>query len=91
MDEIMSDKELLYQMLQREISNLIEGVAPQFRMFSPMAANYVLNIIDPYVNAFLSPDDGSLNQQAAGAFLKQETNEKIDKFLKEFESKQKTQ
>jgi hypothetical protein len=87
----MTDKELLYQMLQREVGNLIEIAAPQFKMFSNFASNYVIELIDPYVNAFLSPDDGSLNQKAAGAFLKQETNEKIDKFLKDFESKHNSQ
>jgi hypothetical protein len=84
----MTDKELLHQMLQREVVNLIESAAPQFRMFSGIASDYVFNLIEPYVDAFLSPDDGSLNKKAATAFLKQETNEKIDKFLKDFESKQ---
>jgi hypothetical protein len=87
----MTDKELLYQMLQREVVNLVETLAPQFKMFSGVAANYVLELIDPYINAFLSPDDGALNQKAASAFLKQETNEKIDKFLKDFENKQRHQ
>jgi hypothetical protein len=82
----MTDKELLYQMLQREIGNIIEGTAPQFKMFTNFASNYIIELIDPYVNAFLSPDDGTLNKKAASAFLKQETNEKIDKFLKDFES-----
>jgi hypothetical protein len=84
----MTDKELLRQMLQREIVNLVENAAPQFKMFSGMAANFVFDYIEPYVDAFLSPDDGALNKRAAGAFLKQETNEKIDKFLKEFEEEQ---
>jgi DNA-directed RNA polymerase specialized sigma24 family protein len=84
----MTDKELLHQMLQREVINLIESAAPQFRMFSGIASDYVFNLIEPYVDAFLSPDDGSLNKKAASAYLKQETNEKIDKFLKDFESKQ---
>jgi hypothetical protein len=84
----MTDKELLHQMLQREVVNLIESAAPQFRMFSGIASDYVFNLIEPYVDAFLSPDDGSLNKKAASAYLKQETNEKIDKFLKDFESKQ---
>jgi hypothetical protein len=84
----MTDKELLHQMLQREVVNLIESAAPQFRMFSGIASDYVFNLIEPYVDAFLSPDDGSLNKKAATAFLKQETNEKIDRFLKDFESKQ---
>jgi hypothetical protein len=84
----MSDKELLKQMLQREIVNLVETAAPQFKMFSGVAANFVYEYIEPYVNAFLSPDDGALNKKAASAFLKQETSEKIDKFLKDFESEQ---
>jgi hypothetical protein len=85
---IMSDKELIKQMLQREIVNLVETAAPQFKMFSGMAAEFVYDYFEPYIDAFLSPDSGTLNKKAAGAFLKQETNEKIDKFLKEFESKQ---
>jgi hypothetical protein len=87
----MTDKELLYQMLQREVDNLITNAAPQFKMFSGYATNYIIGIVDPYVTAFLSPDDGTLNQKAAGAFLKQETTEKIDKFLKDFETQQKNQ
>jgi hypothetical protein len=85
----MTDKEILYQMLQREVNSLINAVLPQFKMFSGTAASYIIDIIDPYVSAFLSPDDGSLNKKAAGEFLKQETNEKINKFLKDFEEKQK--
>jgi hypothetical protein len=84
----MTDKELLYQMLQREINSLIENAFPQFKMFSGSATNYIIGIIDPYVSAFLSPDDGSLNKNAASEFLKQETSEKINKFLKDFEDKQ---
>jgi hypothetical protein len=84
----MTDKDLLKQMLSREISNLIDSVAPQFRMFSGMASNYVFEFLEPYLNAFMSPDEGKINQKAAGAFLKQETNDKIDKFLKEFEKRQ---
>jgi hypothetical protein len=84
----MTDKELLYQMLQREVNSLIEGVFPQFKMFSGVATKYIIDIVDPYISAFLSPDDGSLNKKAASEFLKQETNEKINKFLKDFENKQ---
>jgi hypothetical protein len=86
----MTDKELLYQMLEREVGNLIETAIPQFSVFSGSASKYLIELIDPYVSAFLSPDDGTLNQDAAKAFLKQETTEKIDNFLKEFEKKQKT-
>jgi hypothetical protein len=85
----MTDKELLYQLLQREVVNIIESTTPQFRMFSGIISNYIIELIDPYVNAFLSPDDGRMNQKAAGAFIKKEANEKIEKFLKEFEDAQK--
>jgi hypothetical protein len=84
----MTDKELLYQMLQREINSLIDSAFPQFKMFSGNATNYIISLIDPYVSAFLSPDDGTLNKNAASEFLKQETSEKINKFLKDFEDKQ---
>jgi hypothetical protein len=87
----MTDKEILNQMLQREVTNLVENIAPQFKMFSGYAANYLIELIDPYVTAFLSPDDGHINQKAAGAFVKQEANEKIEKFLKEFEEQQRQQ
>jgi ABC-type transporter MlaC component len=84
----MSDKDLLYQMLEREISNLLNIAAPQFRMFSGSVSKYVIQLVDPYVDAFLSPDDNTLNSKAVGAYLKQETNEKIEKFLKDFEANQ---
>jgi hypothetical protein len=82
----MTDKDLLKQMLQREVVNLVETTVPQFRMFSGIASDYLFEYIEPYIDAFLSPDDGTLNKKAAGAYLKQETNEKIDRFLKEFEA-----
>jgi hypothetical protein len=78
-------------MLQREVSSIISSVAPQLKMFSNVASNYVIDLIDPYVSAFLSPDDGKLNTNAATEFLKQETNEKINKFLKDFETRQKSE
>jgi hypothetical protein len=87
----MTDKEILYQMLQREINSLLESAAPQFKIFSGAATKYIIDLVDPYVSAFLSPDDGSLNEKAASEFLKQETSEKINKFLKEFEEKQREQ
>jgi hypothetical protein len=85
----MTDKEILYQMLQREVTSIIESIIPQFKMFSGVASNYIIELIDPYISAFMSPDDGKLNQKAASEFLKQEANEKINKFLKDFEEKQK--
>jgi hypothetical protein len=80
----MSEREILYQMLSREISNILGGINPTFRMFSDMATKYVIQIIDPYVSAFMS-DGKEMNVKAAGTFAKQEINEKIDKFMKQFE------
>jgi hypothetical protein len=80
----MSERELIYQMLSREINNILGGINPTFRMFSEMATNYVIQIIDPYINAFMS-NGKDLNVKAAGSFAKQEINEKIDKFMKQFE------
>jgi hypothetical protein len=80
----MSEREILYQMLSREISNILGGINPTFRMFSDMATRYVIQIIDPYVSAFMS-DGKEMNVKAAGTFAKQEINEKIDKFMKQFE------
>jgi hypothetical protein len=66
----MTDKELLYQMLDREVKNIIDIAAPQFRMFSGTATNYIISLIDPYVDAFLSPADGSLNKRGGRSILK---------------------
>jgi hypothetical protein len=80
----MSEREILYQMLSREINNILGGINPTFRMFSDMATRYVIQIIDPYVSAFMS-DGKEMNVKAAGTFAKQEINENIDKFMKQFE------
>jgi hypothetical protein len=81
----MSEKEILYQMLSREISNILVGVNPAFGMFTNVATNYVINMIDPYVEAFLSAGS-NINTNAAGSFIKEEINTKVDEFMKKFEA-----
>lgn len=66
----MTDKELLYQLLEREVKNIIELAAPQFKMFSGTASNFLISLIDPYVDAFLSPADGSLNKRSSWGIFK---------------------
>jgi hypothetical protein len=80
----MTERELLYQMLSREVSNILGSINPTFRMFSDMATNYLIQIIDPYVSAFTSNGE-NLNPKVVSSFAKQEINEKIDKFMKKFE------
>lgn len=81
----MTEKELLYQVISREVSNLLGGLNPTFRMFSSTVTNYIINFLDPYVDAFMN-NDGELNTKAATGFVKQEMNEKIEAFMKKFEA-----
>ena len=77
----MSEKELLFQILNREVSNIISSINPAFRMFSTSITNYIINFIEPYVNAFTNTD-GEINKKAAEGFIKQEVNEKVEAFMK---------
>ena len=81
----MTDKEILYQMLEREIRNILNIINPTLSVFSGTATKYDINYIDPYVDAFM--DDGSNIQTAAASeFVKQEVNDKIKDFITKFNS-----
>jgi hypothetical protein len=80
-----SEKDILQQVLNREISNLLTNINPAFRMFSSTITNYLMDFIDPYVDAFTN-SDGELNTKAASGFVKQEVNEKVEAFMKKFEA-----
>ena len=82
----MSDKEILYQMLSREIENIL-GNNPMFRMFSGPISNWVISIVDPYVDAFYMGTQ-NLNTEAAKKFVKNEVNSKIDDFITKFKEEQ---
>ena len=84
----MSDKELLFQLLDREIEGLLSALGPNFRMFAPMVSKYVQNFISPYVNAFMYDGTDEINSKAAGAYLKEETTNKIEEFVKKFNEAQ---
>lgn len=85
----MTDKELLYQMMNRSISNALGNINPTFKMFSSTLTKYAINFIDPYVDAFMSPDSGEINTKAAAAYAKEEVNKKIEDFMKKFDSEMK--
>lgn len=82
----MSDKEILYQMLSREIDNLLSR-NPMFRMFSGPISNWVITTIDPYVDAFYMGTQ-NLNTDAASSFVKKEIDSKIDNFIAKFKEEQ---
>ena len=79
------DKEILYNIMKREIGNLMAGF-PVLNMFSDTVSDYVIRYIDPYISAFMT--NGKINTEQLTAFTKQEVNEKIEKFKKEYEESQ---
>lgn len=80
-----SDKEILSQMLHRSINNIVNGINPTFRMFSGPITNYLMEWLEPYIDAFTNPDTNHVNTKAATAYMKEETNKKIEEFMKRFE------
>lgn len=83
----MTDKEVLYSMLEREIRNLTSR-NPMTAMFSGTIVNYVLNFIDPYVNAFLSePPAAKLDADQLSQFATEEVQDKILKFKEQYKRK----
>jgi translation initiation factor 2 beta subunit (eIF-2beta)/eIF-5 len=83
----MGDKEILYQMLFRELDNLM-GSNQMLRLFSEPIKNWIVNFIDPYVNAFFMGTN-KLDSEVAGTFVKEEVNNKINAFIKKFEEERK--
>jgi hypothetical protein len=82
----MDDRELLRQMIQRSINNTLNSVNPGLRMFSGTLTNYSMEFLEPYISGFMNPDTEHINTKAATAYLKEETNKKIEDFMKRFES-----
>lgn len=79
------DKEILYNAVRREIGNLMAAF-PVLNMFSDTVSDYVIRYIDPYISAFMI--NGKIDTEQLTAFTKQEVNEKIEKFKKEYEESQ---
>lgn len=82
----MSEREILEQVLGRYIGNILSGINPAFRMFSSTVTKAAMDMIDPYLSAFTNPDTDKINTKAASAYLKEETNRKIEEFMKRFEA-----
>ena len=84
----MSDIDILYQFIRREIDNLIERYCPALNFISSGIKNYVINAIDPYVKLFYMGTD-DFNVEAAGAYVKSELDDKINKFIKKYDAEKK--
>jgi hypothetical protein len=82
----MNDRELLRQMLQRSINNTLSSLNPGLRMLSGTITNYTMEFLEPYIGGFMNPDTDHINTKAATAYLKEETNKKIEDFMKRFET-----
>lgn len=78
----MTDKELFYQVLNREVTNIISAYLPQFKMFSGTISNYIFKFIDPYIDAFLQGD--KLNTDAIEKYTNQEVSDKIKSFMEKY-------
>jgi predicted component of type VI protein secretion system len=82
----MDERELLRQMVQRNINNMLNSINPGLRMFSGSLTNYAMEFLEPYISGFTNPSTQHINTKAATAFLKDETNKKIEEFMKKFEN-----
>ena len=81
----MTDKDILYQMLEREIDNFISNTNPLLSLMAGPIKNFIFNFIDPYVTAFMGGDPKGLNPKVVESYVKEEVNEKVSSFMKKFE------
>jgi hypothetical protein len=86
---LMSEKQILEQILGRYVSNILGSFNPTFRMFSSSVTNSIMDMLDPYLNAFTNSDTNKINTKAAEAYMKEETNKKIEEFMKKFREQSK--
>jgi ABC-type tungstate transport system permease subunit len=81
----MTERDLLEQMIQRSINNALNSLNPGLRMFSGTMTKYAMEFLEPYIVGFTNPDTDKINTKAATEFMKEETNKKIEDFMKRFE------
>lgn len=81
----MTERDLLEQMIQRSINNTLNSLNPGLRMFSGTMTKYAMEFLEPYIAGFTDPSTEKMNTKAATAFMKEETNKKIEDFMKRFE------
>ena len=78
----ISDKDILYSMVKREISNILQGI-PIFSAFEGTISSVVIQWIDPYISAFID-DDNQINTEQLSAFVSEEMTNKIKNFKERY-------
>ena len=78
----ISDKDILYSMVRREISNILQGV-PLFSAFEGTISSFVIQWMDPYISAFIG-DDNRINTEQLSAFVSEEVTNKIKDFKERY-------
>lgn len=81
-NNFISDKEILYSMITREISNMLRGI-PIFSAFEGTICSFVIQWIDPYISAFID-DDNQINTEQLSAFVSEEMTNKIKNFKERY-------
>jgi hypothetical protein len=79
----ISEKEIFYSMLAREVDNLLCGI-PFFSSFSPTITSFLCKWLDPYVSAFLD-NEQHLDSKQLAAFASEEALDKINRFKERYE------
>ena len=78
----ISDKDILYSMVKREISNMLQGI-PIFSAFEGTISSVVIQWIDSYISAFID-DDNQINTEQLSAFVSEEMKNKINNFKERY-------
>ena len=81
----ITDKEILYSMIEREVGNALRGV-PIFAPFGGTINSFIIRMIDPYVSAFVGADE-ELDSEQLGAFASEEAIDKINEFKTRYEKR----
>lgn len=79
-----SSKEIIYNILRREVHNALTGV-PMIGMFEGVICNYLITAIDPYVSAFIEPPDQKVNIDQLSSYMEYEVKNKIAKFKESYQ------
>ena len=77
-------KEILYNILRREVHNMIQGV-PMIGMFEGVISNYLITAIEPYINAFTG-ENQKIDIDQLAAYTKYEVDSKIAKFKETYKA-----
>lgn len=78
-----SEKQIVYNILKRYIDNLC-GKTPLFWAFKDLIFQYLINYIDPYLDAFM--ENGKLDIDMTADFAAKELNHKLQEFKQAYKT-----